>query len=662
MSGICGTVNWGNSSTLAEMTRVQTHRGPDDNGVWEHRLPDGTFFALGNRRLAILDLSPAGHMPMSNQDGSIWITFNGEIYNFPILRDQLETQGHRFRSRSDTEVLLHMYEEYGVACLDRLNGMFAFAICDLRPTTPFGSGPVMFIARDHFGVKPLYYIRRGARFAFASEIKSLLCLPDFTAELDPESISQFLSILWVPDPQTSFREVWKLLAGHYAVFRAGDLQLREYWDLTFPRAGAQSVYTEQELIEEVRYRFRKAVGSQMISDVPIGSLLSGGLDSSSIVAMMSRFTDRVRTYTVTFPPKHRRGQSTLDDPKVADKFARRLGTDHHQIMVEPDIVALLPKLIWHLDEPIADPAVIAAYLVCREASSKVKVLLSGTGGDEVFAGYRKYVSQKWSSLFQLVPPFIRRGLVERVVTGLPSMRGSHVSGLVRLAKKFVRTAELPPREAFLASSCYLSEDFKSQLCCAALKDGNHTDPFLQHRTYFERAKEADFLNQMLYVDTKTFLISLNLTYNDKMSMASSVEVRAPYLDKDLVEFAALNVPPHMKIHGALWPTTKYILRRAMQGILPQELLQLPKAGFGAPVDYWLAQDLREMVDDLLSADRLRRRGYFNSATVARMLQEYRSGSEDWSMQIWQLLTFELWMQTFLDQPQPTIQRPWSVVT
>src|SRR5664280_316174 len=204
MSGICGTVNWGNSSTLAEMTRVQTHRGPDDNGVCEHRLPDGTVFALGNRRLAILDLSPAGHMPMSNQDGSIWITFNGEIYNFPILRDQLETQGHRFRSRSDTEVLLHMYEEYGVACLDRLNGMFAFAICDLRPTTPFGSGPVMFIARDHFGVKPLYYIRRGTRFPFASELRSLLCLPDFTAAIDPEGISQFLSILWVPDPKTSF--------------------------------------------------------------------------------------------------------------------------------------------------------------------------------------------------------------------------------------------------------------------------------------------------------------------------------------------------------------------------------------------------------------------------------------------------------------------------
>jgi asparagine synthase (glutamine-hydrolysing) len=347
---------------------------------------------------------------------------------------------------------------------------------------------------------------------------------------------------------------------------------------------------------------------------------------------------------------------------VAAQLARRMGTDHHQIMVEPDIVALLPKLIWHLDEPIADPAVIAAYLVCREASSEVKVLLSGTGGDEVFGGYRKYLAPKIASLFQLLPPFIRRGLVEPAVTGLPSFRGSHISGLVRLAKKFVRTAEMPPQEAFLASSAYLSDDFKSQLCCAALNHGNHSDVFQQHRTYFERVKEADFLNQMLYVDTKTFLISLNLTYNDKMSMASSVEVRVPYLDKDLVEFVAMNVPPRMKIHGVLQRTTKYILRRAMMGILPQEVLNVPKAGFGAPVDYWLAQDLREMVDDLLSADRLRRRGYFNSASVARMIQEHRSGFQDWSMQIWQLLTFELWMQTFLDQPQPSIQRPRSVVT
>jgi asparagine synthase (glutamine-hydrolysing) len=646
LCGIVAIVNWADGHTLAHMTAIQNHRGPDDHGIWEKALPDGGYIGLGNCRLAILDLSEAGHMPMGNESGTIWITYNGEVYNFIDLRQELIAKGHAFRSNTDTEVILHLYEEEGPDCVKKLNGMFSFAICDLR-----GASAILFLARDHFGIKPLYYTNRGHRFACASEVKALLQLPGLQAEIDLEALHQYLTFLWVPDPKTMFKGIEKLEAGHYAIFKNGILSITEYWDITYPPAGTEYLLDEKEILLQVRERFRNAVRRQMISDVPIGAFLSGGIDSSSIVAMMAQLDgEPVQTYTVTFPRKYRRGETTLDDPRVASAVAKRFGSHHREIVVEPEVTELLPRLVWHMDEPVADPAIITAYLICREARRTVTVLLSGVGGDELFAGYRKYCAHYWAKVYRRLPRLLRQEIIEPAVGRVPAFRGTAFKGFVRLIKKMIRSGSLSPRDAFLMNSTYFDEAQKGMFYTQRIISELHgRDPWQQHSKYFERVAHADFLNQMLYLDTKAFMASLNLTYNDKMSMASSVEVRVPFLDWEFAEFVARNVPPHLKLKGFLHPTTKYIFRKAMQGILPKETLSKPKAGFGAPVDYWLAEDLREMVEDLLGESDLRKRGLFRPKAVRRLIEEQRAGREDWSLQIWQLLTLELWMQTFVDR-------------
>ncbi|HET9407720.1 MAG TPA: asparagine synthase (glutamine-hydrolyzing) [Candidatus Sulfotelmatobacter sp.] len=644
MCGISGLMNCGDREVLARMTLVQSHRGPDDSGLWERRFPDGSYIGLGSRRLAILDLSSEGHMPMCNEDESVWITHNGEIYNYRELRRELESKGHSFRSQTDTEVILHLYEQDGPECVKRLNGMFAFAICDLR-----AGSPTLFLARDHFGIKPLYYSQRGDRLAFASEIKALLQVAGIAAELDLQALHQYLTFLWVPDPATMFRGIVKLPAGHYAIYRNRELKITQYWDLTFPSASASYPRSEADLADEIRERFRQSVEAQMISDVPVGAFLSAGLDSSSIVDMMARATAQsVKTYTITFPRKYRVGESTLDDPEVATRLARHLGCTNQRIVVEPDVVDLLPRLLWHMDEPIADPAIIPAYLVCREAAKQVTVLLSGVGGDELFAGYRKHVAHFWAEAYRKIP-LLARGIGERALDLLPSLRGTALKGTLRLARKMARSAALEPVQRFIANCTYLDSEQKRDLYsreyAAAVEE---SDSAASHRAAFDQVEHADFLHQMLYLDTKIFMPSLNLTYNDKMSMASSVEVRVPFLDRELAEFVAWNVPPNLKLHGLFRSETKYIFRQAMRDVLPEEVLRQPKAGFAAPVDYWLAHELKEMVDDLLSPAHLRARGIFCPESVRRVIDEHRSGRRDWSMQIWQFLTLELWMQTFLD--------------
>jgi asparagine synthase (glutamine-hydrolysing) len=618
--------------------------GTEDFGLWERRFPDGSYVGLGSRRLAILDLSADGHMPMCNEDRTVWITYNGEIYNFANLRRELESKGHHFVSNTDTEVVIHLYEQEGENCVLRLDGMFAFAICDLR-----SGRPQLFLARDHFGVKPFYYAHHGRKLAFGSEVKALLHVPEIEAEIDLESLHQYLTFLWVPDPKTMFHGIYKLPAGHCATFRDGELKIRQYWDLSFPQADARYPRSEADLADQVRELFQRSVQAQMVSDVPIGAFLSAGLDSSSIVAMMCRATKQpVRTYTITFPRKYRVGETTLDDPDVPARLARQLGCENHQIVVEPDVAELLPRLTWHMDEPIADPAIITAYLVCREARQHATVLLSGVGGDELFAGYRKHAAHRWALAYQRMPRVLRAG-IELGLGALPVFRGSALKGNVRLAKKMARSASLAPEDRFIRNCTYLDADQKMSLYAVDVQDRlRDSDPAACHRSSFHQVREADFLNQMLYLDTKIFMVSLNLNYNDKMSMASSVEVRVPFLDRELAEFAAWNIPPDFKLKGFFRPTTKHIFRKAMQDVLPAEVLRQPKAGFAAPVDYWLAHDLRQMVDDLLSHTNIGKRGLFRPEAVRRFVDEHRSGAEDWSMQIWQFLTLESWMRIFLD--------------
>ncbi len=653
MCGISGVVNCGDAETLRRMTLVESHRGPDDWGVWDRQFPDGGYVGLGSRRLAIIDLSAGGHMPMFNEDRTLGIVYNGEIYNFRELRHELEGKGHRFRSNTDTEVVLRLYEDMGADCVTRLNGIFAFAICDMRQASP-----QLFLARDHFGVKPLYYHHDGRRFAFASEIKSLLHVPGVRAEIDYESLHRYLTFLWVPDPDTMFRGIGKLPAGHYALLRNGKLEITRYWDLTFPEAGHEFAASEADLAAEVHERLGRAVKAQMVSDVPIGAFLSAGLDSSSIVAMMRKATNQpVRTYTITFPEKYRVGENALDDPAVAARLAKRLGCENQQIVVEPDVASLLPRLVWHMDEPTADPAILTAFLVCREARKQATVLLSGVGGDELFAGYRKHAAHGWAEMYRRLPG-LARGVFASALDWLPSMRGTSVKGNLRLARKMARSAALNGEDRFIANCTYLDAGEKADLYSPGLAaEMERCDPAEMHHRAFARVAHADFLNQMLYLDSKIFMTTLNLTYNDKMSMASSVEVRVPFLDRELAEFVAWNVPPEMKLKGTLRPTTKHILREAMKDELTAEVLRQPKAGFAAPVDYWLANDLREMVDDLLSEERVRQRGLLRPEAVSRFVKEHRSGQRDWSMQIWQFLTLELWMQTFLDGGASSFEAP-----
>src|SRR5579872_19265 len=655
MCGITGLINLGDRETLVRMTAVQAHRGPDDSGLWDRHFPDGTYLALGSRRLAILDLSLSGHMPMWNANRTLCITYNGEIYNFAFLRHELKQKGHRFVSNTDSEVVLHLYEQEGPDCVKRLKGMFAFAVCDLRSGTP-----ELFLARDHFGVKPLYYAHSRNALAFASEAKALLEVRGIDAEIDPQALHQYLTFLWVPEPRTIFRGIHKLPAAHYATFRDGHLTVKKYWDLTFPSADASYPRSEEDLAAEMRERFRHSVESQMISDVPLGAFLSAGLDSSSIAAMMARARRQpVRTYTVTTPAKYRVGENALDDPDVATRVARELEVENQQIVVEPEVADLLPKLIWHMDEPVADPAIIPAYLVCREARKQSTVLLSGVGGDELFAGYLKHVAHRWAKAYRKVPPFLRE-VLEKQLQRVPNLRGNSLKGNLRLAKKMARSASLAAAQGFVTNCTYLNSAQTAALLDPDFSRQVHGfDPATRHWQEFEEVQHADFLNQMLYVDSKIFMPSLNLNYNDKMSMASSVEVRVPFLDHEFVEFVAWNVPPNLKLKGFLRPTTKYIFRKAMADVLPKEVLQQPKAGFGAPIDYWLAHDLREMVDDLLSTSRIRQRGIFQPEVVRGYIEEHRQGAQDWSMQIWQFLTLEIWMQTFLDKAQGQRAGEWS---
>jgi asparagine synthase (glutamine-hydrolysing) len=641
MCGIAGIFNLGDRASIERMTAIQSHRGPDDSGIWEHTCTDGAYVALGSRRLAILDLSAAGHMPMMSADGRYVIVYNGEIYNSPALRQHLENEkNYEFRSLSDTEVILYLFQEYGPESVRRLNGMFSFAIFDRAREE-------LFLARDHFGIKPFYYYHRADCLAFASEVKALLVLPEAPRRLNTTALHQYLTFTWVPDPMTLFDGILKLPAGHYATYHKGELKVTRYWNLTFPRAGCEFNASEAELSQELRSRFIRTVKSQMLSDVPLGSFLSAGLDSSSIVAAMTESSpEAVRTYTVAFPQKYRKGEVTLDDTDVARRTAEHFGCIHNEIVVEPDVVSLLPQLIWHMDEPVADPAIITAYLVNREARKTVTVLLSGIGGDELFAGYRKHQAHRLAQRYQRIPSIIRQKLLEPLMMALPAMRGTRLSGYVRLGKKMARSGSLSPRDRFLTDSTYFTEAQKTALCLPTIHERFlETDPWSRHLSYFEETEQADFLNQMLYLDIKAFMVSLNLTYNDKMSMASSVEVRVPFLDWELAEWTAANIPPHLKLNNG---TTKHIFREAMRPLLPQEVLTQKKAGFGAPADYWLAHDLHEMVDDLLGETTIRDRGLFNPGTVRSLVDEHRNGRHDWSIHIWQLLTLELWMRTFLD--------------
>lgn len=644
MCGICGTAGFADRELLGRMAAVMAHRGPDDEGF--HVSPGGRA-GLGHRRLRIIDLSPAAGQPMANEDGTLRLVYNGEIYNFRELREELVRGGHRFRSQSDGEVILHLYEELGAGCLTRLNGIFALALWDERDGT-------LLLARDPLGVKPLYYAETGRGLVFASEVKGLLQAEDLPAALEPAALPEFLTFLWVPGPRTMFRGVRKLMPGERLHWRDGRITTETYWDLNFieePRPAGQ-------LADELRAMLAAAVKRQLVADVPVGVFLSGGVDSSAILALATEAAGGpVRAYTIAYRESDARLEQSGRDRYYARRVAKRFGADYHEIEVAPDVAALLPRVVWHLDEPVADPAAISTLLICEAARPEVTVLLSGQGGDEVFAGYRWHRNEQLARLAGLAPRFMREGLfrpalalLPRVAGRLPGASSGYALAVHRYGDKFLRGLDRSPEERYVAFRAYYDRAGLAEVLAPELREQlAGADPFRSHLDYFERHPADAFLNRALYVDTKTFLPELNLTYSDKLSMAASLEVRVPLLDLEIVRFMA-GVPTGLKLRGL---TTKYLFKRALAGLVPDEVIRRRKAGFGAPIRQWLRADLAPLVADLLAPDRLRDRGLLDPAVVARMIRENAAGTHDHTYRLWAFLTLEMWLRNFVDRVRPT---------
>lgn len=632
MCGICGCVGSADEATVGAMTRLMEHRGPDGEGVRCFPSVDGSLPAmLGHRRLSIIDPSERGAQPMPCSQQRYWITYNGELYNFLELRQQLESEGLRFRTETDTEVLLEMYVRHGPGMLGRLNGIFAFGVWDTREQS-------LFLARDRLGVKPLYYTQQDGLLTFASEVKALLPVIG-RVSMNVAALSEYLTFLWVPDPATLFEGVMKLAPGHYAIYDRGKLTVQQWWDMQFAPEDA----TENLWASRTREAVESSVRRQMVSDVPLGSFLSGGLDSSAIVAEMAAAAGSVSTYTVGFTKEDLAYDVVPDDIRYSREIAEAFPVDYHERIVEPDVTELLPRLIWHMDEPIADPAAISAYLVCSAAREKLTVILSGMGGDEIFAGYPRHLAARLARVLDRLPVgprrIVREQIQRRVTVGPPSRLRAHRRNLL----KFMGSFEASTQERYLTHSSYYQP---AELACLLSADAQAmvADPFTRHRQYIDNVRDEHWLNQLLYVDLKTFLPCLNLAYTDKMSMAASTEVRVPLLDDEIVALSG-RIPPGLKLRRT---TRKYIFKRAMEGVLPHSVIWRPKAGFTAPARAWLASSLRPAVAELLSPEAVRSRGLFDPPEVQRLIVENERDQADHALRIWALLTLELWQRTFID--------------
>ena len=645
MCGIAGLVSQNPNEFIGQMLESIEHRGRDDEGVWTSEPVDdeGRLACLGHRRLAIIDVSRAGHQPMVSNDGRFVLTFNGEIYNYKDVRRELEAKGHRFRTETDTEVLLGAFAEWGVGCLPRLNGMFAFAVWDVRER-------VLTLARDRMGIKPLYYAltpgwngTKGS-FIFASEIKAILASGLVERALDEEALNQYLTFLWTPPPHTLFRGIMSLPPAHVLTLRDGDLKIEEWWDVSFDEVweGKSDEWWQERVLETLS----RVVRMEMVADVPLGSFLSGGVDSSVICALMKEHSNgrRVQTYTVGIEAEDLRYDIIPDDVQWARRVGKLLETDYHETMLKPDVLSLLPKLVYHMDVPPIDMA-IPSFLVSQSARETLKVMLSGMGGDEVFAGYPRQLAMKIAGAFDPVPGHVRRPLMNVVAEALPGGLPGRLTAPLRNAKKFARSAALDFENRYLGYGTYFTDRMKSELYTDALNElTSGMDAYYLHRRYFERVRHASPLNRLLYVDLKTFLPCLNLDTTDKTSMAANLEVRVPFLNHELVELAS-RMPAHLKLRGL---RRKYVLKRAAERVLPKEVVWRRKAGFGAPLRSWLRGPLRPLVQELLSEETIKRRGLFRAPAVQHIVDQNERGREDYNLQVFQLLTLELWQRTFMD--------------
>ena len=625
MCGITGTYQWADDpdvvrTRVRDMCQAIVHRGPDDEGIFV-----GPSIGLGMRRLSIIDVD-GGHQPIQNEDGSVSVVFNGEIYNFQSLREELERRGHRFKTKTDTEVIVHAYEEEGPDCVKHFNGIFAFAIWDHRRRR-------LVLARDRMGVKPLYYIQIGAKLAFASEVKALLTLPEVSRVLDPLAAAQYFRLGFVPAPNTLFEGIRKIPAGWRLFAEKGRVELQRYWDWEFKQPA--HVWTFEESRDRLRDVLRESVSGQMVSDVALGAFLSGGVDSTGVVAFMQEVsTTPVQTFSIGFDREH----AYHNEAPFAEAAAKALGTKHETLIVRPNVVDLLPELIEKLDEPLTDTSFILSYLVSDLAHRHVKVALSGLGGDELFGGYRRYLGAFLAKTVSWIPPGFRGALGKQLERRLGADRGSVLGNLKRYGKALGRTLHLPMGEQYVGLLSILS----AEQVAALLSCHQGEDPGRELIDLYERAPAVDPIDRLAYVDAKTVLPESLLLLSDKMGMAASLEVRVPFLDNRVVDFVG-QIPSRYRIRGF---QLKRLLKASLKGVVPDFVLQRSKRGFGAPMGTWLRQDLKLMVEDLLHPSRLKKEGFFNSETVKTMLAVHDEKKEDFTEGIMALVIFELWRERF----------------
>jgi asparagine synthase (glutamine-hydrolysing) len=627
MCGICGKFMFDKEATvspalLRDMADAIRHRGPDDEGFYV-----SGQIGLGFRRLSIIDLS-GGHQPLSNEDGTVWIVFNGEIYNYQAIRGELIAKGHTFKTKSDTEVIVHLYEEYGTDCVQRLRGMFAFAIWDDRERS-------LFLARDRVGIKPLYYFLDKKFIAFGSELKAMLADPVIPREVAPELIDRFLTYKYMPGGQTLLKNLFKLEPGHTLLAKNRKVAVKRYWDLDF--SGSDLQQPARDVQEEFLDLLDEAVQLHMISDVPVGFLLSGGLDSTAMLSFAARKTDKpISTFTIGFS-----SDSVVDERPFARLAAKRYGSEHYELSISPDdFAAFLPGYVWHMEEPVCEPPAIALYFISKLARQHVKVLISGEGGDEAFAGYENYRNIFWfEHLKAACGPFQKP-----VGMGMLSLGNALHS---RVLTKYGARMGVPFEEYYLGRTSSPFDFFpreRSKLYSESMERHVNVEQSVgATRQYMERASGYNLLNKMLYVDTNTWLPDELLIKADKMTMANSVELRVPLLDHKILEFAA-GLPRNQKIRRL---TMKYLAKKALRGHVPKEIVARRKAGFPVPYQMWLRSSLRDWVGDILLDRKTLSRGYFKRGMVEELIHRNSNGA-DYSKELFSLVVLELWHRTFAD--------------
>lgn len=626
MCGITGFISRGSDRDLKDreilldkMCASIRYRGPDEQGtVVRDRA------ALGMRRLSIIDLK-TGQQPIYTEDGNLAIVFNGEIYDYLQTKKELESLGHRFKTNSDTEVIVHAYEEFGPACLERLRGMFAFAIWDFRDEE-------LFIARDRVGKKPLFYsLTKDGDFVFGSELKTLLAHGAIDREIDLAALDAYITFGYVPEEFCIFKNVYKLPPGHFLTYKKGQIYTKKYWDFNY--AKPTLIKTEGEYVEALREKIEDAVKVRLISEVPLGAFLSGGVDSATVVAMMSKISETpVKTFSIGF------NEDSFDELKYARVAAKQFNTEHHEFIVTPDLVDIVDDLVWHFDEPFSDSSALPTFMVSKMARKHVTVALSGDGGDELFAGYTRYVTDTQRNRFDNLPRVVREKILRSVSAKLPHRaRG----------KNYLYNISLDPVNRYIDSISHFngprknylySKDFRGKL------NGEYGAAEREFERFANSVSTGDGIDKLLYLDSKTYLPGDILTKVDRMSMANSLECRAPLLDHKLIEFVT-RIPPQLKKKGL---ETKYILKKAMEGIVPHEILYRQKQGFGVPINEWINSQLRVRINEDLSDTLTSGRGYFEKSYIKTMLDEHTNRRRDHSQQLWLLWMLELWHRRFID--------------